>query len=500
VIPVNEDDDDYDSKTINGKWLRKCYALPIQTQRKLTDYQNDLNNVNLHRIKVRPDYLRNLTSGADKMCSTKLSTPKKAMDEETNKSFHTLVYMNPTGFAEGESEPGIRMTVVGSEYPTFYQSFWTEPDFSNPTNDNPMRASEFLSKLNLDNVLDAIGQKYGNKKWHFRYPPEAMIKALVFKYIKGLRHDTRLVRYLKAHPEEAKLLGFIEVKGELKIPSQQTFNHFVLARLRNEGLYDIFDSLVLELKDKMSMLGLQLGKTVSVDSTPLSSMKNDKDAKYNPHYDIKGYKVHNVIDADFFLPLALNFTTAIDGDSPQYLPLLDRLHTMGFDFGTILADGAYASLEHFAIVHRYYRAKAIFKLKKNNRIRKEGTLKGIKKRYESLWKKDGYKPDAGIDYMLAFLYFQGDIKAVGSYYHNKHFVDWTNNYDEKKKEFNQRAGIEAFHGHLKYQMNLEIFLDKKGIRNAEMHVQLTYISLLCVALCRVQHGVTEGLVNVKCLV
>ncbi len=102
--------------------------------------------------------------------------------------------------------------------------------------------------------------------------------------------------------------------------------------------------------------------------------------------------------------------------------------------------------------------------------------------------------------MLSFLMWYHKYEVVGSYYRNKHMKEWENNYDGTKAEYNKRAGIEAFHGHIKQQMHIEKFFDKRGIEKAEMHVLLCYISLLCVALCRLQHGVTEGLVNVKCLV
>ena len=80
-----------------------------------------------------------------------------------------------------------------------------------------MRASEFLSRLNLEPVLDVVRERYKNHTWHYKFPIDAMIKSLVFKSLKQIRYDTGLVNYLKTHPEEAKLLGFNE-----KIPSQQT--------------------------------------------------------------------------------------------------------------------------------------------------------------------------------------------------------------------------------------------------------------------------------------
>jgi hypothetical protein len=51
---------------------------------------------------------------------------------------------------------------------------------------------------------------------------------------------------------------------------------------------------------------------------------------------------------------------------------------------------------------------------------------------------------------------------------------------------------------MKQQMLLEKFMDAQGIERAERHVLMFYISLLAVALCRLQYGVSDGLSNVKC--
>jgi hypothetical protein len=47
-------------------------------------------------------------------------------------------------------------------------------------------------------------------------------------------------------------------------------------------------------------------------------------------------------------------------------------------------------------------------------------------------------------------------------------------------------------------MLLEKFMDARGIERTERHVLMIYISLLSVALCRLRHGVVEGLSTVKC--
>jgi hypothetical protein len=47
-------------------------------------------------------------------------------------------------------------------------------------------------------------------------------------------------------------------------------------------------------------------------------------------------------------------------------------------------------------------------------------------------------------------------------------------------------------------MLLEKFMDARGIKRAERNVLMAYISMLSVALCRLQHGIVEHLSEVKC--
>jgi hypothetical protein len=51
---------------------------------------------------------------------------------------------------------------------------------------------------------------------------------------------------------------------------------------------------------------------------------------------------------------------------------------------------------------------------------------------------------------------------------------------------------------MKQQLLLEKFMDARGIERAERHVLMVYITLLSVALCRLQHGINENLSSVKC--
>jgi hypothetical protein len=164
----------------------------------------------------------------------------------------------------------------------------------------------------------------------------------------------------------------------------------------------------------------------------------------------------------------------------------------------VWADGAYASYDNFTFVATNCKGKAHFNFKSDAKENKMGTIVAIDRLYKTLWKSEDYDPNASLEKKLEFLFNRGHHEQVGAYYWNIYVRDWRNHRDSTKQKYNRRAAIEAFHGHMKQQMLLEKFMDARGIERAERHVLMTYISLLSVALCRLQHGICDGLSTVKC--
>lgn len=286
------------------------------------------------------------------------------------------------------------------------------------------------------------------------------------------------------------------MNGRRVIPNHCTFSHFE-RRLAVDGMREILDVLVREISIQLRQMGFELGANVAIDSTPIAGKESDPDTDYNPYYRRKGYKAHNLIDLDFGLPLAVEFTKINDGDSPHLPSLLDKLHTLGMDPKEIYADGAYASYDNLAFVATNCKGKAHFNFKSNAKENKMGSKAAIMRLYKSLWKHDGYDPHASFDDILDFLMNKGHAEEVGAFFWNQYIREWRDFRYSTKRKYNRRAAIEAFHGHMKQQMLLEKFMDARGIERAERHVLMVYISLLAVALCRLQHGITEGLSNVN---
>jgi len=59
-----------------------------------------------------------------------------------------------------------------------------------------------------------------------------------------------------------------------------------------------------------------------------------------------------------------------------------------------------------------------------------------------------------------------------------------------------RSKSEGLHGHIKENMLFEVFMDGRGMKYAEKHANILMISLLVVALTRLQNGVLDGLTHI----
>ncbi len=360
-----------------------------------------------------------------------ISTPRRHIEVSDNSTFSaSFEYLTETSgvvrftpgpmepYEGGDSEAECSVDAV-TVPPTI--SFSTVPshEFLNPTADLPMKAAQFLSYLDLSCAMPVIWGKYANNDWHYRHDPQAMLKALILRRLLGMRWHTDLERYLDGHPEEARIIGFTNPNGRRVVPNHCTLSYFE-RRLAVDGMKAILDALIKEIAVQLGRMGFELGVNVAIDSTPIAGKESDPDTDFNPYYRRKGYKAHNVVDLDFGLPLALEFTKINDGDSPHLPSLLDKLHTLGMDPRDIYADGAYASYDNLAFVATNCRGNAHFNFKSTAKENKMGSKAAIMRLYKTLWKHEGYDPGASIDTALEFLMNKGYTEEVGAYYWNQY--------------------------------------------------------------------------------
>ena len=123
--------------------------------------------------------------------------------------------------------------------------------------------SQLLSLINLNPILPILFDRYTND-WHFRYPPLPMLKATIFKELKDIKFDTRLIKYLKKHPEEAFDLGFYKDKDEILTPRRRVFNHFINNRI-DEEIKDIIKWIVSRIRELSEKQGILFADAIKID-------------------------------------------------------------------------------------------------------------------------------------------------------------------------------------------------------------------------------------------
>ncbi len=383
---------------------------------------------------------------------------------------------------------------------------YDDSGFYNPTDNNPMKASLFLNYHMIpDIVRQILNDRYRNLE-HYHKNIEAMFKTLVFQRIKRIRYYPRVERHLKGYIEDAELLGFPRDDNDIfDTPDDKTLGHFENKRLGIKGMEKIRDAYIISLKEDLAKYGYTLGETVSVDSTPLTALSKDPDARYNTHYDKLMYKVHFVVDVVTSVPLFVMVTSGTEYDGHYLIPMLKKLRSLGIYPKEIYADDHYDTLENWAIVSVKHNAKLQIDLAENTIFRDDGKHENLQKEYQRLHHNVDFRPQdrIGFDEMCQYLLENGKYDCVGAYFRNRWYLEWKKHKMEIEKsgerEKKPRSKSEGVHGHIKENMMFDVFMDGRGMRYAERHVNMMIISLLAVALTRVQHGILDGLTKIACL-
>ena len=146
----------------------------------------------------------------------------------------------------------------------------------------PMRISKFCRILDLSNEAKVVLNSYKKPENHFTYPIEAMLRVLFYQRLSRIKHYTTLESKLKDEGI-ARDLEFKEKDGKISTPAERSLNRFVNERLGNKNLKAIQTSFIGRLKEGLAKEGIKLGRGISIDSTPLPTLKNDECGKYNAY-------------------------------------------------------------------------------------------------------------------------------------------------------------------------------------------------------------------------
>ena len=303
-----------------------------------------------------------------------------------------------------------------------------------------------LDSLDLDWMYALLIEHY-HRYGPGRYPidPVAMFKAQLLKYLLQIPSDRRLALRLRRDRRLSRACGF----KRRRTPSHGLFTQFRL-RLGEEAYGLIFSRLARMLVES----GAMIGKVVAVDSTHIEAYsgramdnatgRSDPDARVGRgrRSFILGYRVHTVCCTDSELPIAFTVAPCNDNDKLYFEPLLEDTRRLGVDFRTVVADSQYSS-ENVRNAAEWLGAEPIIPVRRDAKARRALMV--------------------GRDFVA-----KGSRRVV--------------------KLFRKRWGIERLFGRAKNWLMLDD-LKVRGLAEVVIHVSLSLISMLAVAVTAVRTGV-----------
>ncbi len=307
-----------------------------------------------------------------------------------------------------------------------------------------MNVEHVLDSLNLDQIRAELAEHY-HSEGPGRKPidPLSMLKAQLLKHLHQIPSDRRLALRLR---RDRRLTRACRLRRWT--PSHGLFTHF-RHRLGEETYQRIFNELTKMLIESGSMIG----KVVAVDSTHLvaysgramdnATGRSDPDARVGRGRRgfILGYRVHTACCADSELPIAFTVAPCNENDKVYFEPLLERVHRLGVGFRQVVADSQINS-ENVRNAAEWLGAEPVIPVRRDSRARKALRVGRV-------------------------------FVAKGS----KRIV----------KLFRKRWGIERLFGRAKNWLLLDC-LRVRGMTQVSIHVSLSLISMLAVAVTAVRSG------------
>jgi len=359
-----------------------------------------------------------------------------------------------------------------------------EEPFVNPTVDEPVRTEEIMKRMNLEFLRPVLDKLYADA-WRFHFDPLAVLKTMIYWRLKGHRFLTDVFNGLLTDPTLADTLGY----GF--IPSYQQLYHFITYRINSKDTKKIFDVLLQKVICGCERKDIPIGREIIIDSSPFEK-KND-DATYNTHYGVTGYKWHNVRCVRTDIPLEYHVSTITDYDGDFFAPLIYRMKMIhDLQPKRVFADGHYSDGKNLMRMREFFGIETICHIDKNAVIKPDADIRELKRQYQKLWESELFKTNADIDYMKWFLMMHDKTEVLEDFYHNQMLKKYLKDPESYEKKYVIRELIEHCHGREKRLTEIKN-IQAKDMEKFTAHIGMHVVSILALALVRLQNGVTENL-------
>jgi len=208
-------------------------------------------------------------------------------------------------------------------------------------------------------------------------------------------------------------------------------------------------------------------------------------------------KVHFATCVDANIPLELIVTDANAYDGHYLIPMLEKLRELGIEPEEIYGDAHYGTIENWAVCSMLFNCRCYFQIPENAKFNKKGTKEWIEKTYNGIAYEEGLDYDVSFDEVLRALFEHEYYEEVGVYFRNQWLKVKHKNPEEYERIYHRRNVSENLHSILKEQLLFDKNLNVKGFEAIEYYARQFLVTLLFVALTRVENGVSKGLAKVN---
>jgi hypothetical protein len=302
-----------------------------------------------------------------------------------------------------------------------------------------------LSLLDLVVIEKHIEETYYSDENRFHFNVGLMIRLTVLKAFRKLSFRKTVSSLTD---DDCHYLKIPVINDEYLIPSASALHHFVKERLGEDGFNDLMVRMASQIVRSKNEK-----QEVIIDSTPLEASRYDNYADFNEHYKIKMDKAHILHWGDY--PLLMIHSTGNSYDGNYVLPLLKMTENKKIPVSSAILDGGYDSFSIHAHIWNYFNVHPLIQMRDNAVLHKEGTIPGINKQINKMWKIGGDVHEKN-ENKLKFLYANGQTEKVGMYFRNQNILD--PDFDLK---CSSRSNCERKHSHIKNIVDFDI----RGIPN-----------------------------------
>lgn len=212
-------------------------------------------------------------------------------------------------------------------------------------------------------LFDALRQY--NHTGRRPYPVQAMWRAVLTKYLLGLRYYPELVELLRSNRTVWRLCGFDDGAPNTSIVCRffKRLSHHL--DLVEQAIHRLIDRIAKAVRDYPDHKGPPVGHALAIDSTDIDAWVDvqqkpysDPDARWGVRTNADapdgtelffGYKLHLICDANYGVPMSWEMLPANASDFPTLPILVDKVKAAhpGFKTRYLMADRGYDGLSNY---------------------------------------------------------------------------------------------------------------------------------------------------------